>query len=61
MSLRVLTIPEVAEALRVSVPTVRRLIKSGDLPARQVGRQWRIAESALDDWLRERPKGDGDA
>lgn len=52
MSVRALTIPEVGEALRVSVPTVRRLIKSGELPAVQVGRQWRVHPDVLDAWLR---------
>ena len=51
--MRALTIPEVAEALRVSVPTVRRLIAGGELPAVQVGRQWRVHPDVLDAWLRE--------
>ena len=51
--MRALTIPEVADALRVSVPTVRRLIAGGELPAVQVGRQWRVHPDVLDAWLRE--------
>ena len=46
-----LTPQEVSDLLRVSVYTVRRWIKEGDLPAYKVGRGWRIQESDLDAWL----------
>ena len=35
---RFLTVQEVADLMRVSTMTVYRLIKSGDLPAVQIGR-----------------------
>ena len=37
--------------LRVSVYTVRRWIKEGNLPAYKVGRGWRISEMAMNEWL----------
>jgi excisionase family DNA binding protein len=43
-----LTTAEVAAWLKVSVFTVRRWIKQGDLPARKVGREWRIPREALE-------------
>ncbi|MGD8622899.1 MAG: helix-turn-helix domain-containing protein [Anaerolineae bacterium] len=46
-----LTPQEVSNLLRVSVYTVRRWIKEGNLPAYKVGRGWRIRESDLDEWL----------
>ena len=46
-----LTPQEVSELLRVSVYTVRRWIKEGQLPAYRVGRGWRISALALGDWL----------
>jgi excisionase family DNA binding protein len=46
-----LTPREVSDLLRVSVYTVRRWIKEGDLPAYKVGRGWRISESDIGDWL----------
>jgi len=46
-----LTPQEVAKILRVSVYTVRRWIKEGDLPAYKVGRSWRIEEEELERWL----------
>lgn len=48
-----LTPQEVSELLRVSVYTVRRWIKDGDLPAYKVGRGWRISETEIDKWLRD--------
>lgn len=46
-----LTPQEVSDILRVSVYTVRRWIKEGDLPAYKVGRGWRISGAAIDEWL----------
>ncbi len=48
-----LTPQEVSRLLRVSVYTVRRWIKEGDLPAYKVGRGWRISEADLSFWLRQ--------
>jgi excisionase family DNA binding protein len=48
-----LTPHEVSILLRVSVYTVRRWIKEGNLPAYKMGRGWRISEGELDDWLRQ--------
>jgi len=61
---RYLTLPEVAERLKVSRRTIYRWIKSGDLNAYQFGREYRITESALKDFLeahRFRPEGEHDA
>src|SRR5215211_8456845 len=46
-----LNIPAVAARLDVSVPTVRRLIRRGDLPALRVGGQLRIDPHELEAWL----------
>jgi excisionase family DNA binding protein len=48
-----LTPQEVSDILRVSVYTVRRWIKEGDLPAYKVGRGWRISGAAIDEWLNQ--------
>lgn len=51
-----LTPQEVSHLLRVSVYTVRRWIKEGELPAYKVGRGWRISEADLSLWLgQQRP------
>ena len=48
------TIEEAAQALKVSVRTVRDLLASGEMDdcARLVGRTWRISPTRLRDWLR---------
>jgi excisionase family DNA binding protein len=49
-----LTPDEVAVRLKVSVFTVRRWIKQGELPAYQVGRGWRVSADDLAQWLSKR-------
>jgi len=51
---RLLTVAEVAATMRVSNMTVYRLIKSGDLPALRVGKNYRIRESDVDVYLSDR-------
>ncbi|MGH2706204.1 MAG: helix-turn-helix domain-containing protein [Actinomycetota bacterium] len=51
---RLLTVREVAAMMRVSNMTVYRLIKSGQLPALRVGKNYRIRESDIDRYLSDR-------
>jgi excisionase family DNA binding protein len=51
---RLLTVSEVAELMRVSNMTVYRLIKSGQLKALRVGKNYRIRESEVDRYLSDR-------
>ncbi len=48
---RLLTVAEVAATMRVSNMTVYRLIKSGQLPAIRVGKNYRIRESDMNAYL----------
>jgi excisionase family DNA binding protein len=52
-----LTVPEVAEDLRVSVKTVRRRIEAGELPAVRIGSGTRapvrVDAAELGEWLRD--------
>jgi excisionase family DNA binding protein len=45
---QLMTTREVAELLRLSPRTVRRLLRRGALPGVQVGRQWRVVARELD-------------
>ena len=49
---QVLTPAQAAQALGVSEADVIAEITAGNLKARQIGSQWRIAQSALDEFLR---------
>lgn len=48
---RILTVEEVAEKLRVKPHTVREYLKRGMIPGRKLGRSWRIIETELEWFL----------
>jgi excisionase family DNA binding protein len=54
MADRLLTVGEVAGTMRVSNMTIYRLIKSGQLAAVRVGKNYRIRESDVDRYLSDR-------
>jgi len=47
-----LTTEEVLQYLQLNLKTVYRLIRSGQLPAVRVGRQWRFRKDDIDHWLK---------
>jgi excisionase family DNA binding protein len=49
-----LTVGEVAQAMRVSNMTVYRMIKSGQLPAIRVGKNYRLRSKDIERYLSER-------
>jgi excisionase family DNA binding protein len=51
---RLLTVNEVADLLRVSRMTVYRLIKTGEMPALRVGRSYRLREQDVHTYLNGR-------
>ncbi len=51
MARQLLTAAEVAEQLRVSTMTIYRLIRSGELPAVRVGRNYRVRAEDLTAYL----------
>jgi excisionase family DNA binding protein len=46
-----LTTEEVLSYLKITPRTIYRLIRSGELPAIRIGRQWRFRRGDLDRWL----------
>ncbi len=50
-------IDEIAELLNVSDGAVRKWLKAGELKGIKLGRIWRIRESDLDKFLKEREGG----
>lgn len=55
----VLTAGEVAAYLRVSLSTIYRLLKTGDLPAFKIGSDWRFNRLHIEEWLKSRSQVDG--
>jgi excisionase family DNA binding protein len=53
----VMTLEEAAGFLKVSETTVYQLVRSGELKARKVGREWRILKSQLVEFLKQDGKG----
>ena len=48
-----LNLTQAADALGVSAPTMRCLVRRGDFPAFRVGSRWMISRSALEAWAEE--------
>jgi excisionase family DNA binding protein len=47
----VLTTAQLADFLKIEEDTVRKLARSGELPGRKIGRDWRFSRAAVLDWL----------
>ena len=45
------TVEELAEALKVHVRTIQRLVERKELPAIKIGRQWRFRREWVSEWL----------
>ena len=50
----ILTLPEMAEALRVGHPHTYRRLRSGTLKGYKEGKNWKISKIALENYIRER-------
>jgi excisionase family DNA binding protein len=51
MADEILTLPEVAQLLKVAEKTVYTMAQKGELPAFKVGGQWRFRRTDSDAWL----------
>ena len=49
-----MSVKEIADLLQVCEPTIRNWIHAGELPAVDVGREWRIAPKDLEAFLEAR-------
>lgn len=55
MDTDLLTADEVAEYLRISLHTTRKLLREKTIPALKAGREWRVRRAALDAYLKGEP------
>lgn len=61
MEREVLTVRQAADLMQVSTDTVYRLVSSGELPAKKVGRIWRLHCSAIQTFLTSLPKPESES
>jgi excisionase family DNA binding protein len=47
----ILTLKEAARYLRLPPASLKKYAERGDIPGRQLGKEWRFLKSALNDWL----------
>lgn len=52
----ILTLPEVADLLKVAEKTVYTMVKRRDIPAFKVGGQWRFQRTDLLSWIEQQKK-----
>jgi excisionase family DNA binding protein len=50
----IMTPAEAARYLRISVATLLRRSRSGEIPGFRVGKLWRYRKSQLDEWMRSK-------
>ncbi len=50
----ILNMGELRSYLRVSYDTAMQLIVSGQIPAKQIGREWRIPKESVIDWIKSK-------
>jgi excisionase family DNA binding protein len=58
MDEKIYTVQEVANRLRIDTRTVRKWIRSGELAAIDIGREYRIRESSLQDFIQRKERRD---
>ncbi len=51
-----MTLRDVMARLNVSEPTVRRMVRRGDIPAFRVGGQLRFERKEIEKWLKDHPR-----
>ena len=50
---KIMTMTEVQDYLRITKPTMVKILKEGKLKGKKVGRQWRILRSEVDRYLKD--------
>lgn len=51
---QMLTPDDVAERLKMHRDTVRRLLRSGEIPGVKIGRSWRVPSDKLAQWVNDK-------
>ena len=54
MDIKLYTAKEVAQILKITMPTVLKLIKNNEIQCKKVGREWRFTENDIKEFLNKR-------
>ncbi|UUA71277.1 helix-turn-helix domain-containing protein [Cellvibrio sp. QJXJ] len=54
---QVLTLEELAAYLKIPKSTLYKLVQEGRIPGQKLGKQWRFAKKAIDQWLEQQHSG----
>jgi excisionase family DNA binding protein len=57
--MELLTVPRAAEIIGLSRVRIRNLVRSGELPAEKVGRDWLIRRSVVERFAQKERRGPG--
>ena len=50
---QILTLEELASYLKIPKSTLYKLVQEGRIPGQKLGKQWRFANRAIDQWLEQ--------
>jgi excisionase family DNA binding protein len=53
----ILTVPQAAARLGISVGLAYELVRAGEIPAKRLGRRWVVPQARFAAWLNDLPKG----
>ncbi len=54
-----LTLEELAKYLKISKPTLYKMVEKGKIPALKVANQWRFKKDDINKWLEKQRKSKG--
>ncbi|MCY8475367.1 MULTISPECIES: helix-turn-helix domain-containing protein [Bacillus subtilis group] len=49
----ILTVKQVAEILKISEKTARKMLNNGEIKGFKVGREWRISSESFNEYLKQ--------
>jgi len=55
---QVMTLEELATYLKVPKSTLYKAVQEGRIPGQKIGKQWRFAKAAIDQWLAAQQQGE---
>jgi excisionase family DNA binding protein len=54
----ILTLEELAQYLKISKPTLYKMVENGKIPALKLANQWRFKKEDIDKWLEKHRRSD---